>query len=605
VSFLAPAALGLLALSIPVVVLYMLKSRRRRLEVPSVRLWEGEEEFVSASIPWQRLRITAALVLQLLAIAAFAFLLARPFFREETLLGPHTVIVIDSSGSMAMGERLAAAKAQATDLAADADEDQLISVVEAGSRAQVLAAFSRDPVALQDAIASIEAGGGNADLDGALRLARGLATPDRPTRTLLLTDGGAEGELQEPVADARHLLFDGISDNVAIAAFGTTGTGQGGTRMFLEIASFSGSREDVTAEITVDGLSAGTVTATLEPGGRAREVVAVDGGPGQVVQATLLDNRDGLPLDDTASVVLQGGVELSTAVLGPGSVFLDALLDAIPGIRRAAGEAPEIVVLDRTDASLVDRPAWIIAPSTPPPGVTVTGRLDNPVVTFQRPGEPILEGLDFSDVSIAEAQVVDAMGWLPLVQAGDVPLVLMGDVDGQRVIYFTFALNRSNLPVDVAFPILGARIIEWLAGSQAAVAATAPAGTAIDLTGPAGTTPTVIRPDGEQVELAAGTLRYEDTAAPGAYLVEYRDDAGEVVAGAATARLFVAAESSGPARQIATTVEDEAAAAEVSLLREWAPWITALLLAIVLMEWWVAYGRPRPRRRATSSGVTA
>jgi hypothetical protein len=605
VNFLAPAALAALALSIPVVVLYMLKSRRRRLEVPSVRMWEGEEEFVSASIPWQRLRITAALVMQLLAIAAFAFLLARPFFREETLLGPHTVMIIDSSGSMAMGGRLEAARAQATDLARDADEEQLISVVEAGSRARVLAAFSRDPAALEAAIASIQAGGGNADLEGAMRLARGLATPDRPTRTLLLTDGGIEGELAEPLTDARHLLFDAISDNVAIASFGTTGTGQGGTRMFLEIASFSGTREEVTAEITVDGLSAGTVRATLEPGGRAREVVAVDGGPGQVVQVRLLDNSDGLPLDDSATVVLQGGVELSAAVIGEGSVFLDALLDVVPGVRRAVGEAPEIVVLDRADATLVDRPAWIIAPAKPPPGITVTGRLENPVVTFQRPGEPILEGLDFSDVSIAEAQIVDAFGWLSLVEAGDVPLVLMGDVEGQRVIYFTFALNRSNLPVNVAFPILGARIIEWLAGSQAAVAATAPAGTPIDLTGPAGTTATVVRPDGSRTDLAAGTLRYEATAAPGAYLVEYHDDTETVVASTATARLFVAGESSGPSRLIATAAADDAAAGEVSLLREWAPLITALLLAIVLIEWWIAYGRPRPRRRSRSGEVAA
>lgn len=602
-NFLAPAALAALALSIPLVVLYMLRSRRRRLEVPSVRLWEGEEEYVSASIPWQRLKITGALLLQLLAIAAFAFLLARPFFREETLLGPHTVLVIDTSGSMGMAGRLEAAKNQAIELAADADEEQLISVVEAGSRAKVLVAFSRDPVAITEAVEGIAAGGGTSDLGGAVRLARGLATPDRPTRTLLLTDGGVGGELDEPLVDTRHLSFDGLADNIGIAAFGTTGTGQGGTRMFLEIASFSGNREEVTAELTVDGLSAGTVTAALEPGGRAREVIPVDAGPGQVVAVRLLDHTDGLPLDDSATVVLQGGVDLSTAVIGEGSRFLDALLDSIPGVRRAAGEPPEIVVLDRTDASLVDRPAWIIAPTKPPAGLTVLGRLENPVVTYQRPGEPILEGLDFSDLSIAEAQIVDSFGWLPLMSAGDVPLIMMGDVDGQRVIYFTFALNRSNLPVQVSFPILGARIVEWLAGSQAAVAATAPAGTPIDLAGPAGTTPRVIRPDGTTVDLPTGTLRYEETAVPGAYRVEFRDPQGEVVSTLATARLFVTSESSGPARTIATVVETEADAGEVSLLREWAPLITALLLAIVLLEWWVAYGRPIPfrnRRRVTA-----
>ena len=50
-SLLAPAALGLLALSVPLVVLYMLRSRRRRVEVPSVALWEAEEQNVSAALP--------------------------------------------------------------------------------------------------------------------------------------------------------------------------------------------------------------------------------------------------------------------------------------------------------------------------------------------------------------------------------------------------------------------------------------------------------------------------------------------------------------------------------------------------------------------------
>ena len=604
-SLLAPAALALFSLAIPLVVLYMLRSRRRRLEVPSIRMWEDEEQFVSAALPWQRLRITAALILQLLALAAFTFLLARPFFREATLLGPHTVLIVDTSGSMAMAGRMEAAVARATELVVDASDQQLVSIVEAGPRARVLAAFSRDPEALTDALDGLEAGGGVEDLTGALRLARGLATPDRPTSFIFLGDGGVEGALEEPVPNARHLVLDDVANNVAITAFGTGVPGEGVTRLFLEVSSFSNRTEEVAANLLVDGLSVGRVAMTLEPADRQQEIVPVDAGPGQVVTIELADWEDGNPLDDQSSVVLSGGSELTFAVLGEGSIFLDALLASLDGIEPAAGAPPDVAIFDGGDASLVDRPAWLIAPDEPPEGVTFTGRIDNPIVSYQRPGEPILEGLDLSDLAIAEAQIIEVAGWLPILRAGDVPLILLGDVEGRRVVYFTFDLVRSNLPVQVSFPILGARLIDWLGGNRSASAATSPAGTPLPLSPPAGTTPYVAAPGEDARAVGDGVLQFTATNSPGIYTAEYRNDDGAVVSSTKAARQFVASESQGSSRVIGATASEATSTEEATLLREWAPFLLALLLAIILIEWWVAYGRPMPRRRSQSERAAA
>jgi hypothetical protein len=561
----------------------MLRSRRQRFEVPSVLLWAGEEQFVSAALPWQRLKITGALLLQLLALIGFAVLLGRPFFREQTLLGPHTVMLIDSSGSMATAGRLDAALDQARNLATDTSEAQLISVVEANAAPRVLAAFAREPDSVLDALDSIQAGGAAADLGGALRLARGLATPDRSTTLLILSDGGIAGALEEPVAEARHVLFDATGDNVAITGFGTGVPGEGATRLFLEATNFGLGARAVTAHLLVDGLEVGSVDFDLDAGGSSRQIVAVDAGPGQAVTAQLIGLSDANPLDDTSSLVLSAGVDLAVTVTGEGSPFLDALIESVPGLRPAAGAPPDVLVVDGGDATIVDRPAWIIAPRTPPLGITVQGRLEAPIVTFQRPGEPILEGLDLSDLAIAEADIVEAPGWLPIMRAGDVPLVLMGEVEGHRAIYFTFDLVRSNLPVQVTFPILGARILDWLGGSRVAATSTAPAGTPIGLTPPAGGTSIIALPGGDLITLPAEANSYAATATPGVYDVEYRDETGEPVGAALAARQFVATESAGA----------------------WAPLILTLLLLIILLEWWVAFGRPWPRLRRTDPEVVS
>lgn len=601
-TLLAPAALALLSLSIPLVVLYMLRSRRHRVEVPSVRLWSGEEEHVSAALPWQRLRITAALILQLLALALFAFLLARPFFRETTLLGPHTVIVADTSGSMAMAGRFEAARAAMLDLVAEASDEQLVSLVDSGPNPRVLAAFSRDPDALAGIVGSLQVGGGTESPEAALRLARGLASPDRPTTVLLVGDGGFEGALPEPVTDARHLRFDASGDNVAITGFDTSPVGDGPPRVFVEVASFSGRTEDVRVALDVDGLGVGAFDVSLPPGERRREILPIDAGPGQTVTARIVAAGDANPMDDTSSIVLSAAAEISATVTGKGSPFLDALIDATPGVVAPVGAPPDVVIADGGSAAEIDRPTWLLRPEVPPPGLEVIGRLDHPVVTYTRPGEPIVDGLDLSGLVIAEADVVEGPGWLPIVSAGDVPLVLLGDVDGHRVVYFTFDIVRSNLPVQVAFPILGSRLLDWLGGSRIGTAATADAGTPIPVVAPAGTSTVVTPPDGEGSPLDPGIVSFTRTQAPGVYTVEFFDEEGEVVSGFVASRRFAAAESAGPSRSIAVVEPEGADLDESTLVREWAPTILGVLLALVLLEWWVAFGRPLPWRRRDGAG---
>ncbi len=600
-SFLAPAFLGLAALAIPLVALYMLRSRRQRVEVPSVMLWKEVGPAVSSAVPWQRLKITPLLLLQLLILAVFVALLARPFFVQESELGPHTVFVIDTSGSMAMDGRLDAAKNRAVGLARDASEANLISVIEAGTKPRVVAAFSQDAGDLVRAIEALEPGGAVEDLGAALRLARGLASPDRPTRVFLFSDGGPPSEVgpvEEPVLGVRHLWFDSRDDNVAITAFATDPSTEGTARVFVEISNFSDRERTASVEVAVEGVVTAVADIELGPLARGRDTIRLDAAPGDVVTARLLDNVDALGMDDTSSVLIGTGAQQTVTVLGEGSLFLDALIDAVPGVTRAAGAAPDLAIVDGAFAGEVDRPAWYINPERPPEGVTVTGFIENAVVTYQRPGEPLLEAVDLSQLAVARAQLVEAPGWLPLVRASDAPLVLLGEIEGRRAIYFAFDLTHSNLPVQVSYPILGARILDWLGGGQAQIEAAAPAGTPIATAPPEGAAVVVTMPDGSERTLPAGSTLFTDTAQPGVYRVAYDGEEGEVAQGPVAVRQFVAAESAGGSRELQVVAADTGGADTGRLIREWGPRILLVLIALSLVEWWLGHQRPWLRRRS-------
>ncbi|MGZ6340004.1 MAG: BatA domain-containing protein, partial [Candidatus Limnocylindrales bacterium] len=77
--FLAPLALAGLAFLPLVVAFYLLKLRRDERVVPSTLLWQRLVTDVEANAPWQRLRRSLLLLLQLLLVAILVVLAARPF----------------------------------------------------------------------------------------------------------------------------------------------------------------------------------------------------------------------------------------------------------------------------------------------------------------------------------------------------------------------------------------------------------------------------------------------------------------------------------------------------------------------------------------------
>jgi hypothetical protein len=173
-------------------------------------------------------------------------------------------------------------------------------------------------------------------------------------------------------------------------------------------------------------------------------------------------------------------------------------------------------------------------------------------------------------------------------------------VNGHRVAYFAFDLTHSNLPIQVGFPILGARILEWLGGTGAGAVSSEPAGTPIPLAVQAGGTARLTLPGGEIRDLTPGAASFTETGRPGVYRLEYLTADGIVTPGAVAVRTFVADESAGASRALATSGSVTQADEVSMLVREWAPWVIGAVLLLMAIEWWVGHQRPGlARRQAT------
>jgi Ca-activated chloride channel family protein len=100
VSLLVPTALLAGLLAVPILLLYMLKLRRRQVQVSSTLLWQMLLRDRQANTPWQRLKRNLLLFLQLLILAALVFALARPALKVPSVAGGSLVVLLDGSASM-------------------------------------------------------------------------------------------------------------------------------------------------------------------------------------------------------------------------------------------------------------------------------------------------------------------------------------------------------------------------------------------------------------------------------------------------------------------------------------------------------------------------
>src|SRR5262249_2765660 len=159
-TLLAPVGLSLLALLVPLVVLYILKIKRERRRVASTWLWAAAQRDLMAKAPFRKLIAQIPLILQALALCLLALALGRPASRGRELTGDHVALVIDVSASMAAaspsptGEpstRIALARQVARDLLSSLAPGSDVMVLEAARDARVVAPLDRDLVRVKAA----------------------------------------------------------------------------------------------------------------------------------------------------------------------------------------------------------------------------------------------------------------------------------------------------------------------------------------------------------------------------------------------------------------------------------------------------------------------
>ncbi|MHB8507424.1 MAG: VWA domain-containing protein [Candidatus Dormibacteria bacterium] len=599
-TVLAPLA-GFLGLGLPAIVaMYFLKVRRREVAVPSTALWRRLLLDRQANAPWQRLRFSWLLLLQLLALLALVLAAVRPALLLPTGLAGNTVILLDRSASMqatdARPSRFEAARAEARALVNQLGAHDRMSIVGLDDHPEVLAAATGDRAALLAALDRVHPSNGPADLQQAVALASSLAGSASDSHLVVLSDGVTE-PLREPIllpfkVDYRQLGVSG--ENVAITALVVR---PGGRRVaFVHVQNFGRGNRHVDLEWRVDGRVADLRAVELAAAAGQDLEFALPAGAERVTAS--IGHEDLLALDDTAFGVATLPRTSEVLLVSPGNLFLERALALRSDLRVRLlapkdyhpGIAADLVIFDGMVPPVLPAvPYWLLNPPvTAALGVadfTTPGR-----VRASNPGDPLLADLDLRGVHVARARDLRTSSFgTPLLEGDAGPLMLQRQAP-VRALLSSFDLHESDLPLRPAFPILVDHLAAWLLPQSVAPRAYHPGEAVLLAASPGATALKVVAPDGNLTVIpvrggAPGVFARTDqpgfytvetvgvVAPPSAFAVNAADSAGGTSDIAPHPRLDLGGSSSA----VRPAARTEA--------REWWPWLVLVALLLLTGEW--------------------
>lgn len=612
-SLLVPTALALSGLAIPILLLWMLRLRRRSVTVSSTMLWTQLLRDREANSPWQKLRRNLLLFLQLTILLALVLALARPFVPVPAVASGVVVLLLDASASMSATDvspsRFAVAQRAAEELVQGLGGDDIMTVISVGGQSQILAAASSDKSVLREAIAAAQVEQAPADWIPAFALAAGATSGAAESTIMIISDGNLTPDLPPLPGEVRYLPIgrEGGAENLAITALAAR-DGAGGTELFLNIANTSGPTSG--AEVA-NSLVSIYLDGTLYDSRRI-DVAAGENRPlslsGLPEDVSLIEVRlvvdDALTLDNTAWAAKRPAGKRRALVVSAGNLFLERAIASLPEVDafRLGPGAPlpaepyDMVVFDGTvPAELPDAPLLVINPPPGNPLLSASGTFGDTGLS-RMVDSPLLSYVDFSQVQILEARKVEPPAWASvLLAANGGPLLLVGEPAGQRVAVLTFDLHQSNLPLQVAFPVLIANLVSWLTpGLPFDTEGDLQPGEVVTLH-PGGAEQVLVRrPDGStwtpspETVSGEGPLVFAETEQLGVYQVEMD---GSLV-GCFAVNLFDQAESTLSRQESISVGQEEIVPARGGAQgqRELWPWLAAAALMILLVEWWVYHG---------------
>lgn len=465
---------------IPVIVLfYFMKLRRKEIPVSSTFLWKKSISDAKVDSFFQKLRLNIILLLQILFIAMVVFALARPYFKSLKNLPPTMIFILDLSASMSAEEahrsRFEQARDRILSYVDGARRGTSFALITATTRAKMEVSFTPDAQLVRAALRDMEPGDTGTSLEPALLLATSLLKSHPDAHIFLFSDGGGDfPEIWPRYSSLIHYEPIGRAGrNVGIIAFDVREMEKRGSwQVFTTVKNFSPEVESTIFTLTIGNVLKEARELTLSPQEEKSYIFQVGTEKGGVLEAHL-DIRDSLMSDNKVSAVIPEARTKEIILIPGGNPFMEKLLALLPAYRVTklsrpqslkSIKSPDLVIWESVKVPSIPSGTHLFFNcSLPPELIQQKGTENNPIQISWDRNHPLTRFLDFSTLSIAEAQKFIIPPWgKVLVKSDSCDLLMLLEKDAHRSLVVAFDPYRSDLFLSPIFPIFLCNTLNYL-----------------------------------------------------------------------------------------------------------------------------------------------
>lgn len=476
--------LWLASLLAPLVLLYFLKLKRPRAEVPSLVLWRQVLQDQRVNSPFQRFKRNLLLLLQILLLMFLILAALQPFWRGGPGKQRRLPVLVDCSASMGALDkpggisRLDEARRRVREMIDGLRSDEELCLISFDNSARKRTGFTNDKRMLRDALDQIEVADVPSDLEQALRLVQALGRSEPFDEALLFSDGNFPARVNFDLPfKLNYQRLAPAGPNFGITALSAERAVTGGWDVFVEIEGSADAEGNASVELFQDSSSIGNERLTMTRGRAQRMVFHVKGDSAVSLRVQLTpDGFDSLAADNTAYLDLPASRPLRVFV--PKSMVSYRLaLQGIPGLQ-VFPQQTEDESSGSFDLVISDLPKDLDIPARARLSV---GFIPTELQRFVEPGtngsavvdwrrdEPVLRHVQLSDLVVlnqprfaanAGEGDLENLGYEVLIHGERGPLLVRKQEPDKLCFALLFDTDRSTLPYRVGFPIFVANVIQ-------------------------------------------------------------------------------------------------------------------------------------------------
>jgi hypothetical protein len=528
--------LGLLILIPVIIILYLLKQKTEPHMFPSLFLWNETYRNMHSDTPWEKLKKSLLMVMQIITVLALIIALMSPFIRSRGTNSDHVIIVMDNSASMktlydGKETRLEVAKRDAVGYIERLAAGTSVSIIESNRNGILVLSDSSDKSLAIRKIKAIEPTNYAGSCEAGASMVRSMMTQWSSSQLVCYTDTALSSEYKA----FSCTVFDvyDYSENAYIEYVGHGRNSDGTLTVLAKVTNDTGSTLDFDANLYGDG----TIIAVSD----RQSIPAKESAilyfenvdfTGNSVCVELNNVNDALPDDNRCYDIITEIKECETLLLTDKNLYLEKAIGLIDGIKITKSEDTAsfkaITAGKKYDLYIFD---GMVPDELPESGnLLFINAFDGVLCEKEKALDGSVVHTEDSKLTIylndyrfgvSKATAIKQPYWadrfLKVEKDGETYcLGAYGTHNGSSVCMIGLDFHDTDLPLKLEFPLLIYNIMNYCAGNGILQTNVINAGNTLRIN-PGQEELTVKRPGGDTSVLSVLTASYSDTGELGVY----------------------------------------------------------------------------------------